>query len=46
MKALEGVKIFDVRHVQSGPSCTQLLARFGADVIRVEHLGVEYAMCK
>ena len=31
-KALEGVKILDFTHVQSGPTCTQLLAWFGADV--------------
>jgi len=29
MKALEGVKILDFTHVQSGPTCTQLLAWFG-----------------
>ena len=40
MKALEGVKILDFTHMQSGPTCTQLLAWFGADVIKVERPGV------
>jgi len=43
MKALEGIKILDFTHVQSEPICTQLLAWFGADVIKVGCPGVEYA---
>jgi formyl-CoA transferase len=39
-KALEGVKILDFTHVQSGPTCTQLLGYMGADVIKVERPGV------
>ena len=39
-KALEGVKILDFTHVQSGPTCTQLLAYMGADCMKVERPGV------
>jgi formyl-CoA transferase len=40
MEALKGVKILDFTHVQSGPTCTQLLAWFGADVVKVERPGI------
>ena len=37
---LEGIKIIDFTGVQAGPAGTQLLAWFGAEVLKVERPGV------
>jgi hypothetical protein len=38
-KSLEGVRVPDMTHVHSGPSCTQILAWMDADVVKLEAPG-------
>lgn len=42
-KALDGVRILDFTQVQSRATCTQLLAWFDADVIKVERADTGYS---
>lgn len=41
MKPLEGIKVLDLSRYLPGPFCTQLLADYGAEVIKVEDRGGE-----
>ena len=41
MSALHGTVVIDLTSVRSGPTCTKILADFGAEVVRVERPGFD-----